>query len=700
MIPLGFAELPPFPVHGKISEITMEIAGERSRYTVKGEAATIGRTIALAFRCSVIVINSIVYEMLVAGTAAGRRLAWQPLYRCLRRHGSSAGGGNSDTAIESALRASIAKQDARGAARAYGEARGAWLAREGGGSGALQQSDLRALHVLLRRAAGAAGLAGEQRRAMLTVAVQAIADMRRLRLRVGATEIAALVYAHTQLGQHARAVDEWRAGVARRAGGDQADCLIRIFPLTHQHALAAAVALKAPRTVRDVYTEAMRGELPSPAAAFFWTLFPVQTASGGADRAWDAARLGAAFLEQVRGDAERLAARDGRLAARIAQAELRALFLEGRPRDALRLYERLRAGGSGAARVVSEVVGGLCRHALVDDAFRVLEAAAECCTVHAWNAFLDGLGNSMRRGAGGGRAPGAVLTRMQQSMAAMERSRDARPDAATRAIWLRACFRAGEWRRALAYFSAHADAMRGDVVCWDVAVRGLFATPDVAAQREGWRLVRCLVAVRAPVVADARLADTVLLHVFPRLRRTLYAPPALVADAQTLDAAVAWLEAHMHADRKTTRAIVIGALLAAGQTARALDAYRAMKASALWPTRAVNCMVAAAHPTLESAMAFIAEHCPPHHYAAAFAAVLAPALQRRCYEDVWMIMDRHYPEVRVDYPARKAGDPLSANIGGGGEVPPPVAVPYPSAAMYAAVLAAARAHGDGDECGG
>ncbi|KAJ2818877.1 hypothetical protein GGI24_004961 [Coemansia furcata] len=575
--------------------------------------------------------------------------------------------------------------------------------------------DLRAFHILLRRSAARPEslLSEEQRRAIFIVIVQAIDDMLHLGLRVGATEVAAALYAHNQLGHYPATVERWRAAVAQllvHPGSSSAepDLTIRhLFPQTHIYALTAAIALKSLRSVREIYRDAMHlMSEPSPAttgppAAFFWALFPTQVAldndSSSSDRPWDASRLGSAFLEQARSDAAKWAAHDTKLHSRIVQALVRALLTQGDVHSATALYERVlgepRKTAPMTSWILCEMVAGLCRHSLLDDAYDILTKAAQAHrTAHAWNAYLDGVGNSMRRAqytATGrrrlrdeARAPLAVLKRMETCIGWMEKSRDARPDLATRSIWLRACFRAGEWRRAYAYFRRHYEAMRGDIVCWDIAIRGLFECGDADAQREGWRLVGCLVRQASGPSADARFVETILLYLFPRFRPSYQPPPARTLDQHTLSDILAWMETRMPQRRKITYAIVIGSLLATGQTPRALEAYHAMAARRLWPSKAINCMVAKSLASGEHGVAgaarFVDEHFPPHHYAAAFAAIAKPLLLRRRYDDVWSVFDRHYPEINALATDRA----------------PPLACPFPTHHMYNMALEAAAAHGD------
>ncbi|KAJ2744620.1 hypothetical protein GGI20_002835 [Coemansia sp. BCRC 34301] len=589
--------------------------------------------------------------------------------------------------------------------------------------------DLRSLHILLRRSATrpASQLSSneERRRALFVVVVQAIDDMQRLGLRVGATEIAAVLYAHNQLTDYSATIDRWRAAVSHIHTSDSTsphslDLHIRhLFPQSHIYALTAAVALKSLRSVRHVYRDAVRLmdlQPAGPPAAFFWVLFPAysdhqpsissSSSSSGSDRAWDCSRLGSAFLEQMLSDATKWVANDAKLLSRIVQALIRALLTEGRINEAMRLYDSILAEprkplAPMTSWILCEIVAGLCRHSLLDDAyFALCNAAQNHGTVHAWNAYLDGVANSMRRAqysASGkrqlrdeARAPLAVLKRMQTCIDWMEKSEAVKPDLATRSIWLRACFRAAEWVRAYTYFRTHYEVMRNDIVCWDIAIRGLFESGDENAQKEGWRLVSCLVRqtdANSGPITDARLVETVLLYLFPRYRPSYHPPPARTLDQGTLSDILAWIEARMPQRRKITYAIVVGSLLATGQVARALEVYRAMVRRKLWPSKSINCMLAKYLATVHgeqwgggiaAAARFVDETFPPHHYAAAFTAIIKPLLLRQQYDHVWSIMNRHYPEVNA--PATDRAPALS--------------YPFPTHDMYSMALQAAAAHGD------
>ncbi|KAJ2893484.1 hypothetical protein IWW38_002850, partial [Coemansia aciculifera] len=445
----------------------------------------------------------------IARTLARLPLQWLPAQ--WKRHASS------DTSLHD-LRASIKQQDTDSAVRIYADLRKKWISQT-----ELRMDDLRSLHILLRRSAtqrppeSTLSLDDEKRRrALLVIVIQTIDDMQSLGLRVGATEIAAALFACNQIGHYSAAIDRWRAAISQLNTAEEEDktCslgLLRVrhlFPQTHIYALTAAVALKSVGAVREVYHSAVR-LMDLPPAAFFWALFPAYSeplptalvySSSGSDRAWDCSRLGSAFLELVQTDATRWAANDTKLHSRIVQALLRALLTEGHVHKATRLYDTVVAKKHlMTSWILCEMVAGLCRRSLLDDAHSVLCNAAQTNrTIHAWNTYLDGVASSMRRTQYSAsrkrqqrhenRAPLSVLKRIQTCIDWLEQSDGVKPDLATRSIWLRACFRATEWKRAYTYFRTHYDDMRNDIVCWDITIRGLFESGDIEAQKEGWRL--------------------------------------------------------------------------------------------------------------------------------------------------------------------------------------------------------------------
>ncbi|KAJ2784675.1 hypothetical protein H4R18_000966 [Coemansia javaensis] len=639
--------------------------------------------------------------MLRAGTVragGGAGLCGRARRRCsqLRPGPAEADGGGALRRF----RAGLAAGRAEDAMRAYEE-----LPAAGRGAQWPRQDELRRFHVLARRAAeaaaAAAGADGRRRAAAAYGAVgRAIGDMRRLGMRVGATEVAAQVLALHRGGAHARALEAWADGVGRRGA---AAAVTWLFPQTHQHAVAAAVALRHAGLVRDVYGTAMRamdvalaagaGRLQARRAPLLWALVPPE-AEAGAEPAWDPARLGSAALALVAADARRWAAADARLLARLARARVRALFAEGRRDAAVRLYAEQRGRG-----LLCEAVAGLCRHSQLAWAQRLLAAAPRAERgLRAWNAYFAGLARAIGR-CRRGPAADAALRRLDRAIAHMGAADGLAPDAATRAIWMRACFRAGRWDLAARCFragaaAAHAAAAAADPAWWDTFVRGMLGSDHAEAQRAGWQALDDL-AVAPPRAADARLVETAL-HLVLRFVTAHY-DPAYVPAAATVDRVFRWAKARVSPDRCRPFGVVIAAQLRAGRVDGALDMYRAMCARGLRPPPAVHCMVARALATAgatgdgddncaaaataptaaaTAALAFVDAHVPPQHYAPVHLALLRAAVRRRSYADAWTILDRHYP--------------LIAD-------PPESPRPFPTTRMYRAALQATRDHGDLDQ---
>ncbi|KAJ2083681.1 hypothetical protein H4R24_000639 [Coemansia sp. RSA 988] len=564
-----------------------------------------------------------------------------------------------------------------------------------------QQGDLRRLHLQLRRVAeGKEGQAAEskERQAVYETIVLIIEDMRQLGMRVGATEIAVQVQVLGRLGEYQRAVEAWQAGVAWTQGTRH------LFRQTHQHALVAAVALKDASIVRDVYDASMRVMTMSreqtgqekqqrPERGFFWALFPgrahaMRNSSEGSwtdsdDRTWEPARLRAAFLAQLLRDVRTWAVDDRRLQQRTAQYLMRALFDEGRRDDALRVYAE---AGAATREMVCEAVHGLSRHGQLDAAYSVLVGVTrEQRSTFAWNAYLNGLLGSMRWGSCAAHWPEAVLDRLARVMTQMAAD-GALADTATHSIWLRACFRSGHWLLAVRYFARHGAETGGSTACWDVLLRGLLATDSAGAQRAGWRLIGSLER-RSALPKDQRLADTVLQHVLRLV--TTHGEPVFRPDWALVDRAFAWASAGLPRMRKNTCAVVIGALVRGGRLHGALDVHAAMRARALWPSLAVNCMLVRAladaelqqpHGSLSCAVArasaFAEKELPWQHRGAAYAGLMRLAMQHRAFDVAWHIIDRHYPAL------------------GGADVLPR---PFPDARMYSMALNSALLLGAHDQ---
>ncbi|KAJ2684220.1 hypothetical protein GGH99_004117, partial [Coemansia sp. RSA 1285] len=216
-----------------------------------------------------------------------------------------------------------------------------------------QQKGMRALHVQARRVASRSKDQGE-RDSLLRLVVQIVDDMRRLGLRIGATEVDSCVYALSRLGSYDAAIDTWQRCVAA-LDSEHASVLARysikvMFPQTHTYALEAAVALRRTQLVCKVYrqgVEAMqtkRGSTAGPAlnaqpidASFFWCILSPRLKASDTTR-WRPDSLGSAFLTQMYQDATAHASSNLRLRCRIAQHLLRALFAEGLRHQAMQLY--------------------------------------------------------------------------------------------------------------------------------------------------------------------------------------------------------------------------------------------------------------------------------------------------------------------------------------------------------------------------
>ncbi|KAJ1733780.1 hypothetical protein LPJ61_001397 [Coemansia biformis] len=602
------------------------------------------------------------------------------------------------------------------------------------------QGELRRFHLKARQAAARMG--AEERPAAYRAIVHAICDMRRLGMRIGATETAARIYAHRCLGNYVEAVDVWREGVTKwcadagsaPGSSPNAGSVKYMFPQAHHDALGAAVALKCAGLVREVYYTAVRAmdishqmsagtpsqHLHARRAPLFWSLFPAGSremhrqaqaldsgsllaeapggsgvGSSGAERAWDPARLGSSFLAHVYEDARRWAGADCRLLSRIVQVLIRALFAEGRREPAVQMYidlrnvaERERPGSRRAQgptvtrEILCEVVGGLCRHSRPGEAHQLLVGAGRGHRgYHAWNSYFDGLANRIRQRPGGWQpaaSPAEGLDRLRQAIGEMEVIDGLAPDAVTRSIWLRACFRAGDWQLGERYFRANIDAVGCDAVCWDTLIRGMLGSGHAAAQRAGWQQIDAL--ARQPtagsLAVDRRLVETVLRHALQHL--TAWYEPAYTPDGEIVDRVFRWVEARLSLERRSTFAVVIAAQIRAGRLRSALELYHSMRSHGLWPQVAINCMVAealaAGGPAMAAqqageALAFVEANVPPQHYGPVFLALLKIAVQHKNYDDVWAIIDRHYPLARPG-------------------------VPFPDARMYQAALRATCDHGD------
>ncbi|KAJ1826601.1 hypothetical protein LPJ56_002096 [Coemansia sp. RSA 2599] len=386
---------------------------------------------------------------------------------------------------------------------------------------------------------------------------------------------------------------------------------------------------------------------------------------------------------------------------------IQALCLNGDCKRALLTYwEHLalqKGGYSTAPEVLCEMVRGLCRHGLVNEAYEVLsKAQAGSRNIHVWNTYLDGLV----------RHPQKILKeyasrfyeRFDDAVQSMRSKDSIEPDAVTWSMWMRACFLMGDWRGAYKCFRDQYGVMSTDVACWDTVIRGLFQFSSDEPHAVGWQLVEEFIAMtsekspnkdsRAVVAADSRIVETVLLHCFPRFNEAKGTSAYKVLSEDVFERVVVWIEANISPRRKIGHALVLGTLLKTGQIKAALAMHQNMIDRQLWPSKSINCMVAKAlalagsrqaslgstASAIEQAEEFILRKVPKQHYAAAYLPLVKSAAQDRRYADMWILIDRHYPWVP------KQGAALADT-----------ARPFPDADMYQAMLSATEAKGDWSE---
>ncbi|KAJ2132148.1 hypothetical protein GGH17_003361, partial [Coemansia sp. RSA 788] len=221
----------------------------------------------------------------------------------------------------------------------------------------LLAGDMRRFHLELRRAVKS--LSTDEMAAAYAAIVRVVEDMYTWNMRVGATEIAAHVFALQRLGRHEQAISRWRKCVDQNYGTSGSEPngqpTVRLFPQTHTYALDAAVALKNAYFVREIYETAIHvidkpqdsnieDRLSVSRRQLFWAIFPTNTCESqnadiqvvnGSRRTWDPARLGSVFLANVYKDACHWAGTDHELLSRIMMYLIRALFSEGQRRRAV-----------------------------------------------------------------------------------------------------------------------------------------------------------------------------------------------------------------------------------------------------------------------------------------------------------------------------------------------------------------------------
>ncbi|KAJ2480412.1 hypothetical protein IWW56_002469 [Coemansia sp. RSA 2131] len=582
----------------------------------------------------------------------------------------------------------------------------------------LLAGDMRRFHLELRRVAKS--LNTDDRTAAYAAIVRVVEDMHTWNVRVGATEIAAHVFALQQLSRHEQAISTWQKYVDQNYGSSEsepdAQPTVRLFPQTHTYALDAAVALKNAHVVRGIYETAIHViEKPQDSNAedrlsvsrrrFFWAIFPAKPSESqnvdgadskvgnGSGRTWDPARLGSAFLANVYKDACHWAGTDHKLLSRIMMYLIRALFIEGQRRRAVDLYISLIDARKTSnlirptvtREILCEVVTGLCRNAQLAEAYKLLTLApSEHRTLYAWNAYFDGLSNAIAKPQhrmAHVNVKQMALDRLRLAIREMETRDGIRPDLITRTIWLRACFRSGQWATGVEWFRSNFEMMQRDPVCWDTVVRGALGSPDFAAQETGWQLIGDIVqrAENRVLGVDVRMLETVLQCMLEHLANV---DAEFVPEEALLRRILEWVEAKQPLARQPAFAITIKALLRANRIQSALDLHARMARGSMWPAKSINCMIVAAlasdNTSYATAREFIELNLPRQHFVAAYFVLLKRAAHAKRYTHMWNLFDTHYPEICVPQTTTQ----------------PVYATPFPDAAMYNTVLRVTREYGD------
>ncbi|KAI9506633.1 hypothetical protein GGI25_005212 [Coemansia spiralis] len=605
------------------------------------------------------------------------------------------------------------------------------------------QKDMRLLHLQARRMVTGIQNKQEQEK-LLKLVIQIIDDMRLLGLRVGATELDARVYAYFYLGSYTTAIDLWKESVASlNSNVDSASiqCTIKqIFPQTHAYALDAAVALGNTRVVCEVYKKAIQTMQAAqslsfntakakskPSISFFWRIFPPRSKANKA-RSWKPERLGSVFLTQLYQDVITYNNDvDQKLLSRITQYLLRALFAEGHRQQATQLYIDLltpknsrnsnsqRNGINTATKVsapvtpeiLCEVIFGLCRHSRLDKAYNTLiSAKREYRSIYSWNAYFDGLSNNIHQSSSHtifSAASSEIKEWLRQCISEMEKTDGIKPDVVTWSIWMRACFRSGDWIGAGNCFRENYETMRNDVVCWDTFIRGLLGAKDQAAVQKGWllvsKLVKKLSASKNDMAkrADSRLVETILLHTVPHFsnKNLLYSSYDVLSKSE-ISAIFDWAGQNLSLDRKYAYSIIIGSLLRTDKIKDALEVYDEMCKRGVRPTKSINCMLVKALALCAlnktrncttnnvcKADEFIKTRVPRQQYIASYFILLKLAVQRRDYSCAWSFIDKYYPELDVaTSPEFSSSSSLCA---------------YPDDIMYNVFLQMTKEHGDLDQ---
>ncbi|KAJ1949446.1 hypothetical protein FBU59_001143 [Linderina macrospora] len=472
----------------------------------------------------------------------------------------------------------------------------------------------------------------------------------------------------------------------------------------HVSAVQAAVAMKNPKLVRSVYNQAIRYMRESPNtrpsgiaslrrffAALVYPSVVAEELSSGTDRKWDAARLGPAFLMQTFEDAKSIMPGMEATRCLMLQYALRAMVQTGQWTRALRIYQAVQwnhaktgpkptthvdvSGVILTSAITTEMVRGLGRNSQMDEARRILmDAPQNIRSVYMWNAFLSAVVDQIGAVYSPNNGSRYDLEYLDLQLHCMKKVHGIQPDHTTETIRMRALLRSGEWKRAVKCFRRIQRAAPEDIVAWDTLVRGLMMADDRAANNCGWEMVDELVQNALPDMADARMADTVLKFALP-----MVASSFCERNPESMARILQWAEKRMGKDRKSTYAIVVGALLRAGQVDSALEIHRTMRARGFWPSRAISCMIAEELAKKDSgrAEAFIETQVSPHYFASAYSAVLKAVLVTRDYEAAWRLMDAHYPVVQLPEDHGQ--------------------MPFPDSIMYHRALQMARTHGDWEE---
>ncbi|KAJ2557632.1 hypothetical protein EV175_001222 [Coemansia sp. RSA 1933] len=530
---------------------------------------------------------------------------------------------------------------------------------------------MRALHVHIRRTAKTAS-DRSKRDSLLRLVVKVVGDMRRLGMPIGATEIDACVFSHSRLGDYDAAVGIWKGWVMAKGGGSgsvSAKHTTRsMFAQTHRYALEAAVASRDMQTI--IKFVGFNPQLLSKTAhKLLWALF----AEGHQPQAMQL------YMEMRNPEItyQHLISRDN------ASDNIEALV---------------------TPEILCEVVGGLCRNSRLDDAYSVLvNADRKHRNIYAWNSYFDGLSNRIKKRTSPHdmeRVDGEIRAKLERGIREMEDIDGIKPDTYTRNIWMRACFRSGDWESAERYFRDNYEVMSRDVVCWDTCVRGLLESDNTNAVRKGWRLVNNLVSQADGIISgiDSRFVETVLRQMLSRAssKKWTISPYDMLSKSE-VSRIFEWAEKNVAMDSMNMHEVVIGSLLDTGRTNDALEIHESLRERGLWLPKSINCMIvralamdvtqesgetaSAMYEEITRADAFIVAKVPRQHYVAAYFILLKLVLQHRDYARAWEFVDRHYPEIVCEADGQHKATRVSLMV-------------YPNEIMYNSFLMQTKEHGD------